>query len=291
MEMRRTSELRKIGREKRMIKVGHLFCLVAILTSAVFLKGAVFAAADFVVPLELEVPDVVGVSAGVVPDYEGSDDYMFGALPALNLQFENRHIRLLGSYLEVNILNHDALQFGPIARYRFGRDEDIEDKVIKEIHQVDDSFEVGAFAGFLIRDNQNPRIRYGASLSYLQDVSDGHDGFTIQASARAWYPVSKAIDLGIAGGGTYASDDYMSAYFDVTGEDSISTPLPVYDAEEGLKDVYIQPMLMVHLSKSWHLGAGIRIKSLLSDAKNSPVVDDRGSDMQVIAGVGVAYAW
>jgi outer membrane protein len=265
--------------------------VVAILTIVLALQGSVFAAADFVVPLEFEVPDVVGLSVGVVPDYEGSDDYMFGALPALNLQFENRHIRLLGSYVEVNILNHDALQLGPIARYRFGRDNDIEDEVIKEIHEVDDSFEVGAFAGFLIRDKQNPRIRYGASLSYLQDVSDGHDGFTIQASARAWYPASKAIDLGIAGGGTYASDDYMSAYFDVTGADFISSGLPVYDAEEGLKDVYVQPMMMVHLSKSWHLGAGVRIKVFRADARYSPVVDDRGSDTQVIAGVGVAYAW
>ena len=116
------------------------------------------------VPISLEVPNIVGVVVGVAPDYEGSDDYTFGVLPAVNLQFENRYIRLLGTGLTLNILNHEYFRFGPLAYFRLGRDDDIDDEVVKRVHEVDDSVEFGAFVGFHYFDQANPRIRYGADL-------------------------------------------------------------------------------------------------------------------------------
>ena len=264
--------------------------IVAILATLLVLNGPV-AAQDFVVPIAVEVPNLVGVAVGVVPDYEGSDDDTFGALPAVNLQFENRYIRLLGSGLTLNILNHEHFRFGPLAYYRFGRDDDIDDEVVKRVHEVDDSVELGAFVGFHYFDQANPRIRYGATLEFQQDVSDGHEGYIVQLSARGWYPITRTIDIGLVGGTTYASDDYMSAFFGVTPTDSASSGLNTFKAESGIKDVYIQPMLTMHLGESWHTGAGVRFKSLLSDASDSPVVKDRGSDTQIIAAVSVVYSW
>ena len=255
------------------------------------LSGPACAMQDIVTTIPLHVPHVVSVAVGTAPDYEGSDDYTFAALPAANFQFDNRYVRLLGNYLAVNFLNHDVFEFGPAAYYRFGRDDDIDDDVVKRIHEVDDAVELGAFLGVQIFDKANPRIRYGAKLEFLQDVSSEHDGFTVQLSARGWYPVSKMIDLGIAVGGTYASDDYMEAYFGVTPADAGNSGLPIFGAGSGIKDIYAQPMMQIHLSESWHIGAGVRIKGLLNDASDSPTVDRRGSDTQIVAGVGVAYAW
>ena len=39
------------------------------------------------------------------------------------------------------------------------------------------------------------------------------------------------------------------------------------------------------------LEAGVRYSRLLSDAKDSPVVDERGSASQLAGGVGVLYSW
>ncbi|TFG59930.1 MAG: hypothetical protein E4H29_03375 [Deltaproteobacteria bacterium] len=39
------------------------------------------------------------------------------------------------------------------------------------------------------------------------------------------------------------------------------------------------------------MGAGFRYQGLLSDAKDSPVTDDRGSADQIVASVAVAYSW
>jgi len=273
---------------KRGVRNG-LISLAVISGSAIFSSSVM--AMDFVVPFDLEIPNVVSVAVGAYPDYEGSDDYAFGGLPALNLQFDERYFRLMGPYLEVNIINSETFRFGPTAMYRFGRDDDIDDTVVKLLHEVDDAIELGAFAGFHIFDPQDPRIRYGASVNYLQDVTDEHDGYTIQVSARGWYPVSRAVDIGLSGGWTYASEDYMSAYFGVTLADKNNSGLLEFDAGSGSKDIYIQPMMMIHFSESWHVGIGVRIKSLLGDAEDSPVVDVRGDKTQIIGGVGVAYAW
>jgi len=272
-------------RKRRVMPLGAALMLV------VLLGGPVHAMGDFVTPMPLHVPHIIGAAVGVAPDYEGSNDYNFGALPTLNYQFGNRYIRLLGNYLAGNVLDHDLFEFGPVAFYRFGRDDDIDDDVVRRIHEVDDAIELGIFVGFQFFDRVNPRIRYGAKVEFLHDMSDEHDGFTVQLSARGWYPVSKAIDLGMAIGGTYASDDYMTAYFGVTRADETNSGLPFFDAGSGVKDIYVQPMMQIHLSESWHIGAGVRVKGLLDDASDSPVVDDRGSGTQVVAGVGVAYAW
>jgi len=264
--------------------------LLTVITGSLIFSGSVMAM-DFVIPFDFDMPNVVAVAVGAYPDYEGSDDYAFGALPAINLQYDERYIRLMGPYLEINIIDNEVFRFGPIAMYRFGRDDDIDDTVVKLVHEVDDAFELGAFAAFHIFDSQNPRKRYGASVSYLQDVTDEHDGYTIQMSGRVWYPVSKAIDLGISAGWTYASDDYMSSYFGVTAADNASSGLAIFSAGSGSKDVYIQPMMMIHFSESWHVGVGARVKSMLGDAEDSPIVDVQGETTQVIAGVGVAYTW
>jgi outer membrane protein len=197
----------------------------------------------------------------------------------------------LGTSLRVNLLNDGVFELGPSAYYRFGRDDDVEDRFVKKIHEVDGAFELGAFAGFILRNPENPRMAIGANVEYLQDLSDAHDGYTLQLTARGWYPVSRAIDLGIGAGGTYASNDYMSSFFGVTDRDAINSGLSFFDAGEGFRDIYFQPMMMVHFSEKWHLGVGARIKSLLSDAADSPIVDDRGSATQFIVGAGFGYAW
>jgi MipA family protein len=83
----------------------------------------------------------------------------------------------------------------------------------------------------------------------------------------------------------------METYFSITPENVGKSGLRYYDAEGGMKDVYIQPMVMVRFYESWLMAAGVRVKSLLSDASDSPVVDDRGDSTQVTAGLAVAYSW
>lgn len=245
-------------------------------------------------PLVIEnMPNVFGVGLGVLPDYQGSDDYTGGGAPFGRLTFpgQQRYIQLLATEIFVNMIDHPFLQFGPVINYRFGRDDDVEDDVIKKMKEIDDTIEAGVIGRVEFVDRTNPRKRFIASVEFLHDIEDEHEGYIVALSARYWHPLSKAIDVAIGANASYADEDYMSTYFGVSPRDSVRTGLPVFEADGGIKDVSILPAAVVHLSMSWHLGLGVRYSHLLSDAKDSPVVDDRGSAEQFIAGLGIAYSW
>ena len=103
--------------------------------------------------------------------------------------------------------------------------------------------------------------------------------------------MGKAFDLGLGIGTSYASDDFNSTYFGVNATDSALSGLSTFSAGGGIKDVNGLLALVMHLSPKWHIAAGLRYIKLVSDAADSPVVNVRGSDDQLIAGIGFAYAW
>jgi outer membrane protein len=91
----------------------------------------------------------------------------------------------------------------------------------------------------------------------------------------------------------YADDDYMKTYFGVDQEDSDRTDnvLPVFEPGDGFLMAKANLGAVLHLSYQWHIAAGVQYRPLLSDAADSPVVDDRGDSNQWVAGLGVAYSW
>ena len=244
-------------------------------------------------PFAIEnVPNIVGVGVGVLPDYEGSNDYTIGAAPFFRLTYPktNYYATLIATELYVNVLNHPWLRLGPCINYRFGR-SDVNDKVIDKMEDIDGAVELGGFVGVELINSQNPRQRFIATAEILSDVSDVYNGYNMTFSARYWYPVAKMVDVTLGVGAAYANENYMKTYFGVSPSDSARSGLPVFDADSGMKDIRVTPGVVVHLSKDWHVGAGFRYSALLNDAKDSPVVDERGDSNQWIAGLAVAYSW
>lgn len=239
------------------------------------------------------VPNVVGVAGGMAPDYWGSDDYQAVGAPFFRwtLAGQERYLQMLVTELSFNVLNHPNIQFGPVLNYRFGRDDGVDDDVVKKMEEIDDTIEAGIFVNYVWKNKANPRHRFIAALSVLQDVGNGHDGHVIQAGLRYWYPVSKPIDILVGVGTTYGSSDYMKAFFGVNSTDAARTGLPLYNADSSFRDVNVPLGMVFHFSENWHLGAGVKYFSLVGDAKDSPIVKDRGSEDQFVYGVGLAYSW
>jgi outer membrane protein len=247
-------------------------------------------------PFDLENMDnAVGVGIGYLPDYVGSDDYMVGGAPfaKISLPKTDYYARLLVADLQVNLINHPVFRFGPAINYRFGRNDDVEDDVVKHMKEIDGTMEAGAFVGIQLVDKDNPRNRLMSQIEFLGDVGGEYDGWNISLSANYYFQVHKAVDLAIGAGLTYADDDYMKTYFGVDQEDSDRTDnvLPVYEPGDGFLMARVNAAAILHLSYQWHIAAGVQYRPLLSDASDSPVVDDRGDSNQWVSGIGVAYTW
>jgi MipA family protein len=239
------------------------------------------------------VPNIVGIGGGMLPDYIGSDDYMGGAAPFFKWTPEKTeyYAMLLATQLYVNVANHPTFRFGPTVNYRFGRDDDVEDSMVKKMEEIDGTIEAGAFVGYEWKDPQNPMHRWGVTLDFLADVGGEYKGYLASLSARYWIPLSKMFDFGIAVGTTYGDNNYMETYFGVSERDSERSGLSEFKAESGFREVRVIPALTMHFSPQWHAGVGVRYSRLLDDAEDSPIVDDRGDANQWIYGLAVAYAW
>jgi MipA family protein len=278
-------------RRKIMRCLNKSFIIVFAVIVALFFASASQAQQS---PFDIEnVPNVIGVGVGMLPDYVGSDDYMVGGAPffKITLPKTERYLRLLATDLQINIINHPILRLGPAVNYRFGRSDDVDDRIVSHMKDIDGTIEAGAFVGAEIVDKDNPRQRFISQVEFLSDVGGEYKGYNVSLTASYWQPVSKAIDVMIGGGITYADENYMETYFGVDQEDSDRSGLPVYEADASLFMAKVTAGMVLHLSQSWHIALGGQYRPLLSDASDSPVVDDRGSNDQWIAGLGVAYSW
>lgn len=265
---------------------------IVALSLVVAVNSSMDAAAQMV-PLELEVPQVLGVGVGILPDYEGSDDYTFGIAPIFRYTFQKqeRYIQLLANELSANVLNHPNFRLGPVLTYHFGRDDDVDDRQVKRMKRIDDTLEGGIFADYVFRLSQNPRHRLIVGGQAQYDLGGESNGWKFTGSARYWHPIATPVDLFLTTQLNFATKDYMDTYFSVDSTDSTRSGLPRYSAAGGAKDFALAGGVTWYLSRSWLTSAGVRYSRLFSHAGDSPIVDDRGSENQFFSGIGVAYMW
>lgn len=274
----------------KQIKCTTMAALLAVSTA--FIPCSLANAAGMV-DLNMEnVPTVIGLGVGALPDYRGSDDYTFGFAPMARYTFkgQERYIQLLANELTINVLDNEMFRFGPLANYTFGRSS-VDDEVVDRMNEIDDTLELGAFVDVVWTFSKDRRHRFILGAKAYQDVLDNSDGFRANLNARYWLPVAKPVDLNMSVGAFYQSDDWANYYFGVNPGNVGTSGLPFFTADGGVNEYYMVLGGVFYLSKNWLVSAGVRGSVIAGDPADSPIVDQRGSSTQWIGGVGVGYAF
>ena len=228
----------------------------------------------------------LGLGAVAVPDYEGSDDYEPRPLAIARIQKGHQYGQLFGSKLTSNLIPHPNFRLGPVVNYRQERD-DVDNSAVDAMSDVDAALELGAQVGY---DHKLDGGVIGVEVEWVHDVADGHDGWLLTPEIHYRRPLGDNWRFNLAVSTTYASDDYMQAYFSVTPADAAASGLPVFGASDGFKDVGVKVVLAYSMTERWDLGAVGGWKRLLNDAEDSPVTKT-GDENQFIAGLYVSYSW
>ena len=238
------------------------------------------------------LPNYAGFGLGVTPDYIGADDYYFGGLPLARYQFKDsyRYASLVGTYVDLNLVDHPIIRFGPTGQLRLGR-SDVSDRAVRELPSISKTIEAGVFGALEFVAPSDPRKRLRLDLRIQQDLAGGHDGWIASGAIQGWYPIEGLAEVGLALGTTYGSHDYMSTFFDVREQDSAQSGLAPFSAGAGFRDVRLTLGALVPVTEHWLVGASVMFMRLVGDAAESPIVDDRGSPNQISGGLGAAYAW
>jgi outer membrane scaffolding protein for murein synthesis (MipA/OmpV family) len=195
-----------------------------------------------------------------------------------------QYLQLMGGTLTVNIVEDKTWQAGPLLRYRGERKpSDIDNSYVKNYtRKVDAAFELGGFVGF--QSNQ-----WNARFEMAQDVAEAHKGLLATLSGGYTFPLTDVASVALNLSTTYASSDYMHAYFNTS--DNYNSPgiLHTYTADAGMKDVSAAVIGRYRIDSNWGLIGAVRLTELGNAAADSPVVKNGGSATQMTAGVLATY--
>ena len=238
-----------------------------------------------------DIHGFLAAGAFVGSDYEGSDEYTFNPAIAARLQYKNYYIQTEGLGAKINLSPAEHFEFGPMINYRMGRDDDIENLSVSRMTEIDDAFEGGAFARVQKRNIMSGGDEIGFEVKVLSDLSDTHEGMTVTFGPDYAFQATSKLRLTTSVEATYADDDYMDTYFGVNTDNVGSSGLSHFKAESGLKDVGASMMAHYQLSEKWSVIGITGYKKLLGDAKDTPLVEQEGSDNQFMALGAISYSF
>jgi outer membrane protein len=234
----------------------------------------------------------VGLGAGSVPDYEGSDTNEGTIAPFGRYNWASgRYISLGGTgnaehaaRLKLNLLTKESsLEFGPVLQYRMERG-DVHNNKVDRMKDVNAATEAGAFLGW-------KADRLSLSTTYVSDVSDEYKGSVWYFNGYYEIPVDEQFRLALGAYTTWASDDYMDTYFGVNGGDAARSGFRKYRADSGMKDAGMLLIGHYKFNPHWGMAGVVNYTRMLNDAEDSPLVKDAGNENQYKALVAVTYSF
>lgn len=256
--------------------------------------GALSLEAQAASVLEVDsVPTLIGGVIGVAPDYMGSDDTKGAIAPYARYTFQGtqQYLQLSATELTLNVVNSTKYRIGPVLNYHLGRDDDVDDALVSRMREIKGTVEAGIFGEIAWIESGNPRNRFILGATMLWDAGGESDGFRARVNARYWHQASRAIDLHIGAGLVYGDSSYNDTYFGVNAANVGTSGLPFFSAGSGVHEYFLTLGAIVYFSKEWVGAAGVRLSRINGDAKDSPVVAQRGDSTQTIGGIGLAYMW
>jgi MipA family protein len=229
---------------------------------------------SIVVHAEDSTPDrllMLGVGAGVMPEYEGGHDTRAGVLPLVQGRFGRFSF---DDGLHYDLLQGDAGAVSINAGYDQGRRDKrptmygvMGSDHLRGLGRIDGAATAGLSASATL-----------ASFEFTIDATRWlhSEGFTTaEAGVSLTQPFGDRLSVSAGTVGTWANRNYMQAYFGVSPTQAAASQFQQFSAKSGLKSVRIDLEATYMLTPRWLLVASVSNLLLMGDARHSPVVQER----------------
>ena len=275
-----------------------LFSAAALLALA---TPAFAQSSDAALPDPNDRSDIVTIGAGfgILPDYEGSDDYRFIPAVAARGRISGISFFTRGTYLYVDVVPRGAgkIEFdaGPIVGVRFNRTGKIKDDLVDRLPERKAAIEVGCFVGITAHGLTNPYDALSFRVDVVKDVANGHGSTVISPALDFGTPLSRTTYVGASLSADFVGEGYADSYYSITPIDAVASGLRAYDADGGYKGW--KAGLLANQTLSGDLTHGLSLFGtasygrLAGDFKRSPIVADRGSATQWFGAIGLGYTF
>ena len=244
----------------------------------------------------------IGIGAGLVPSYGGSDDYIVFPLPLIVGRVGGVGISPNGPGFALDLfspgpaLGASKPRFfgGPAFRIRNDRANQIEDEVVELAEDLDWAVEVGAQAGVSFPGVFNPLDTLTLTTQVRWDVAGAHDGMMIEPSVGYARPFGPGVRFQANVGAQFVDDSFADYYYTVTPAQAAATGLPLFTADGGLNNLSTTAIVNFDLDGNllnggWSLYTVLGYTRFVGDAEDTPFTSIRGDANNFIGGVGVSY--
>ncbi len=236
------------------------------------------------------------VTVGVAPVFsnawQGSEDYILSIFPDLRANYGDTLFASIPDGAGWNAVNTGDLKAGPIAKLRFGRDEDGSaspfavtsgNDALVGLGDVGGTAEVGGFVEKLFGSRQQWRGRIETMHGF-----GGHEG-TVGNFSLSYRVRSGGGIFNIGPRATLASSDFTRTYFGIDAGQSVRSGLGIYKPNGGLVSYGFGGSMNRPLDRQSAITAFSSLERLGGVAKNSPLVRERGRATQFTLGVGYGF--
>ena len=234
----------------------------------------------------------LGVGPALEPNYEGDDNYDVMVFPSIHISWRDRLFfdwrDSFGEHLRrgfgAKLLSSRTFAAGSYLTYDPGREESVSPHLLG-MGDLDSVFEAGIF-GEWYADS------YRFSVDYKQSISSekGHNGSLLTLAAGYGKRITNQLGVSFTGWGTYASENYMTAYYGVGAQQANATSLarPIFNPGAGFKDIASDITIRFDWDENWHSLFVGQWKRLIGDAAASPLsIPD--AENQLFLGTTIGY--
>lgn len=234
----------------------------------------------------------VGVAPLVSPAFLGSRDYYFQIFPDLRIRYKDLLFGSVDQGVGLNLIRQKGWRIGPIAKYVFSRQENEgsspfriagrETVALEGLGNIAGTIEVGAFAEYSWKKFRGKAEFRRAVSSYKGLVAEFNADY-IDRFGPLMISLGPRLNV--------ADDNFNTAYFGITPQQSLNSGLPVYTPQSSLVSYGVRAVAIMPLPKNLSLVAFGGYSRMAGDPAKSPLVTERGSKNQGIGGMALGYSF
>lgn len=226
---------------------------------------------------------IIGVGTGIVPKYEGSKKYKGQVFPLLTHEGDGFFIAPRADMPAVGVKTQlsENWQIGAFGAYAAGR-KSRKDSHLYGMNNISQHAAAGLYSRLDVDD-------FTFDVVYFHALKDGYGGgLQVGGAYKLWQTPESSLRIG--SNLSWADSDAMDTNFGVSQNESAASKgrLNSYKASSGLRSYSLYGVYSRHFGQSWIAHSSLGIKSLLGDARDSPIVQRKAS---VFGSVGIGYVF
>ena len=237
----------------------------------------------------------VGGGTAISPHYMGDDDYALNALPYLRLSYDDIFYASVPEGANIKLYDTGPFTVTANTKFVFDREEDGSAPFRVAGNRTNDLIGLGDVAtSWELGGKISYKIGNISITSAARQAVSGHDGFVGDISAsysKAIYGYGPPIRVSFGPSLSFGDAQYMQTFFGINPKQSIDSGLSEFNASGGLYSLGLSLSAMAPVTNRSALFLQASLSQMTKDAKNSPLVKERGSPTQAFAGVFWVYSF